>query len=248
MVQDLFTKYISLYPLKKITTRATLNRLMKNHFVDHGKPSRILSDHGTQFTSSAWKDTLEGEGIAVLFSSIRHPQSNPVERVMRELGRLFRTFCSERHQKWAKCVPEIEKLLNIVTHTSTGFTPYELQYGRSPQDIVAELVDFPGVTELGIELRYQLADQAMQKAFEQRARGQKNVTKIVLEAGDLVLLRVPHLSNAVQQKTHKFFHLYQGPYVIGKSIGKNAFELRNRESNTVLGVYNRSNLRKYYSS
>lgn len=34
------------------------------------------------------------------FFSVRHPQSNPVERIMRELGRFFRIFCAE-HAKWA---------------------------------------------------------------------------------------------------------------------------------------------------
>ena len=52
-----------------------------NDYIPHfGKPKAILSDHGTQFTSEKWINKLKGEGINPIFSFIRHPQSNPVER------------------------------------------------------------------------------------------------------------------------------------------------------------------------
>lgn len=84
-----------------------------------GKPEKILSDHGTQFTSSKWSKSLRGVGIELIYSSIRHPKSNPVERVMRELGRLFRTLCSDKHTRWAKHMSDMEFFLNITTHVST---------------------------------------------------------------------------------------------------------------------------------
>jgi len=39
-------------------------------------------------------------------------------------------------------------------------------------------------------------------------------------------------------------YLYEGPYVIEKIIGKNAFELRDMKGK-IIGTYNRTNLRKY---
>ena len=94
-----------------------------------GKPGQILSDNGTRFSSPTWRTALEKNGIAVCFSSIRHPQSNPAERVMRELGRLFRTLCSYRYTKWSRYVSEIKGLSNSTVHHSTGFAPCELQFG-----------------------------------------------------------------------------------------------------------------------
>ena len=83
----------------------------------------------------------------------------------------------------------------------------------------------------------------MQKAFEKRCAGQKNISKVKLNAGDLVLLRVPHLSNAEQNKIYKFFHIFEGPYIINKQIGENAFELSLPEDmQQIKGVYNRLNL------
>lgn len=66
-----------------------------------GRPEKVISDHETQFTSMKCKESLDEEGVKVGYSSIRHPQSNPVERTMRELGRFFRTYCSENHNSWS---------------------------------------------------------------------------------------------------------------------------------------------------
>lgn len=93
VVKDNFSKLITLYPIKKANTRTCLNKLITRYFKEKGKPNRILSDHGTQFTSAVWKNELAAEGVEICFSSIRHPQSNPVERTMRELGRMLKAYC-----------------------------------------------------------------------------------------------------------------------------------------------------------
>ena len=52
---DVFSKHIKLYPLRAATTKACLNKLTTDYFPHVIKPSCILSDHGTQFTSPMWK-------------------------------------------------------------------------------------------------------------------------------------------------------------------------------------------------
>ena len=65
--------------------------------------------------------------------------------------------------------------------------------------------------------------------------------------GDLVLLRVKHLSNALDKVTKKFFHLFEGSFRIDKTIGNNAFVLVDpNNSSEIKGTYNRTNLRKYH--
>ena len=68
----------------------------------------------------------------------------------------------------------------------------------------------------------------MQHAFEQRCTTQKIISRVQLKVGDLVLLRVPHISNAVQNQINKFFHIYEGPYKLVKQVGSNAFVLSPR--------------------
>ena len=97
---DTFTEYTKLYPLKKATCEATI-RKVDNFIRDVGKPLKILSDRGTQFTSKRWKGSPEERKIKVILTSIRHPQANMVERTNRELARFLRTLLSENeHSSW----------------------------------------------------------------------------------------------------------------------------------------------------
>lgn len=108
---DVFSKYVKLFPIKKENSRTILRKLFNSYIPEMGKPERILADHGTQLTSPKWSDQLREAGIRVIYSSIRHPKSNPVERVMKELGRLFRTLCSDKHTRWSMHIRDIEFFL-----------------------------------------------------------------------------------------------------------------------------------------
>lgn len=246
VILDAFSKLVRLYPVKRATTHITLKKIIENYIPDCGKPKRILSDHATQFTSPNWKNGIEKEGIKVIFSSIRHPQSNPSERVMREIGRLFRTYCSHKHTGWADHVKNIENLLNITTHYSTNYTPNELHFGKPVHDEIMKIIHFPPNVPINHEYIITLAKENIEKSFAKRSKNQK-VSKIALKVGDLVLLRVRHLSKAIDKVTKKFFHLFEGPYLIRSVVGTNAYNLVDPNNNNVeKGTYNRSNLRKYY--
>ena len=244
---DAFSKLVKVYAVKKATTNAVLKIILNKYIPEVGKPKRILSDHGSQFTSHKWRHQLESQNIEVCFSAIRHPQSNPTERVMRELGRLFRTFCSDTHTRWAKHLTQIEKIINITIHTSTGFTPWELHFGKPPINAIQTIVDFPIIHDITHAQKVDLAKRNIQIHFDYRSKRQKHMaTPITLREGDLVLLKVPRLSNAIDKTTHKFFHIYEGPYKILRDLRNNSFELIDLKNNEkIIGVYNRVSLKKY---
>lgn len=236
---DAFSKYVSLYAMKKANVQTCLKRILNDFCPKFGKPKRILSDHGTQFTSGKWKRDLENEGIKVLYSSIRHPQSNPTERVMRELGRLFRTLCADKHTKWVQYLPQIEEILNITVHQSTGIAPYELHFGEPIQDKIKKLIKFPDAPAVSHEYLITLARENLKRNSENRRKQQGAISKVVLGVNDLVLLRVRHLSNALDRVTKKFFHLFEGPYKIVRCVGNNALVLANpQDPQKEIGVYN----------
>lgn len=211
-----------------------------------GQPKRVLSDHGSQFTSPKWGDSLRKAGVKVLFSSVRHPQSNPVEKVMRELGRLFRTLCSDKHTRWVKYVKDIEFFLNVTTHMSTGYSPFELHFGQKARDQVMEIISFPDSAPLSKDAKIMLAEERLRESFEQRSKSQKTISKVSFNVGDLVLLHIPRQSDAFKKLTRKFFHIYFGPYVISNDFGNNAYELADRDcNNRIIGVYNQVHLKKY---
>jgi transposase InsO family protein len=96
VVIDAFSKFVKLYPLCRAQARISVRRVVEDF--QHVVPIKvILSDHGTQFQSRLWQDTLRQWGSTHTMSSIRHPQSNLWERVIKELARLFRAYCHNAH-------------------------------------------------------------------------------------------------------------------------------------------------------
>jgi transposase InsO family protein len=94
--------------LRSATTKVCLNKLLNHYFVNVIKPKIILSDNGSQFRSPVGLKKLKGYDVTTRFSPIRHPESNPSERVMRELSKFFRIYCHDNHKKWAELLPHIE--------------------------------------------------------------------------------------------------------------------------------------------
>jgi transposase InsO family protein len=86
---EFFSKHVTLYTLKAATTRSCLRKLEDHYFQKVIQPKVVFSDHGSQFASPAWQKALAELGIQCKYSPIRHPVSNPTERIMRELRKYF---------------------------------------------------------------------------------------------------------------------------------------------------------------
>lgn len=44
--------------------------MFNQHIQECGKPEKIISDHGTQFTSEVWKNKLKVKGIQPVLKTI----------------------------------------------------------------------------------------------------------------------------------------------------------------------------------
>lgn len=127
IVLDIYTKFVKLYLIRRADTKTIINKLFNQHFIEHGLPNKIQSDNATQFKSELWFNKLEANNIIPIYSPLYHPCFNMAERPIKEVKRCLRTYCSNKHQNWARCIPDINICLNEVQHETTGFTPNELQ-------------------------------------------------------------------------------------------------------------------------
>ncbi|PNF15702.1 hypothetical protein B7P43_G12473 [Cryptotermes secundus] len=224
---DVFTKYVKLYPLKSATTKACLRRLTDDYIPHVVKPEMILSDHGTQYTSSPWVRGLEALGIRARYSPIRNPQSNPAERYMREIGKACRIYCERNHRKWPELIPHIEAWLNKTNSDAAGFTPDEMMYGGEAPRLFADVLPaFPeGEAEpLTLEQNEIRAFARLNKRAEERIkrkkRGQRKWQPAV---GEAVLVETHHVSDSNQGVTHKFMRPHEGPFWITRIVSPSIF-------------------------
>lgn len=244
---DSFSKFVKLYPLRRAQAKISVRKIIDD-YCKWIPVKTVLSDHGTQFISRVWQDTLRKHGIRPSFSSVRHPASNPSERVMKELSRLFRTYCPHSHGKWANLVASIENLFNNTPHLSTGFSPLEILYGRSfpnpLNDAIMPLL--PPQKSLSVEEVRKAVFQNLSHNAAQRAhRSDRNDE---LKINDLVLLRENPVSNAAEKIIYKFCPLFSGPYKISANPYPNCYTLTDCHTGVVKGNYNIANLKLYYSS
>ena len=245
---DVFSKYTMLYPVQKATARYIAKRLKENIIPLAGKPEYLLTDHGTQFTSAAFKRIMEDLNIRHVLSSIRHPESNPAERVMSELGKFFRMFCPEHHWKWVEWLPKVAYCINSTVHESTKQIPMLLHLGQKPrrpwEDVFEELPE----EDIEPTQREEEARQTMYKSAEKRLKRVKNKRySRPLEENQLVLVRTLGISNPKERVYSKFIPLYKGPYRISRCFSNNAYELETISDGRIIGRYNAASLKRYHT-
>ncbi|KAL7292688.1 hypothetical protein TKK_0013812 [Trichogramma kaykai] len=244
---DVFSKMTQLYPIVSATSHITFNRIVNDYFKRFGKVEKIQSDRGSQFTSKAWQTAMKNQGVQVIFSAIRHPQSNLVERYNKEIGRFLRTLVGQNHHTWSVWCSLIAETINSTINETTGFTPWELHTGQRPARIWKHIVK--------CRRRKFRHDHAIKKARERmkyignrRAARHNQRAKITeFRTGELVLVKALRVASSAKQTVAKLLSLYEGPYMIAKKVSIGTYELKQPHTGKVRGRYHASSLKPYFT-
>lgn len=223
---DAFSKYVKLYALKRATARAIVNKILSDYIPNVQKPKCILSDNGTQFTGKLWNSSLAQEGIRVKHTSVYFPEGNMTERYNKEIGRLLRSYCFDKHTKWACLLNFVEDCLNSAISEVTGFAPKLLQFGKSSGRPIEALVSFPFDFQESRdwETVLLLARERLRSRAERRATKHDNQIKpVVFNVGDRVLVKSHAQSSADDRTIKKFFLLFNGPFSVLRQAGPNSY-------------------------
>lgn len=244
VLQDSFSKFVKFFELRQATTKSVLGKVKK--FFEIIKPKAIMSDNGSQFSSKHWRETMEQLGVRVVFTTVRNPRPNTVERVNKELGRLFRTYCRSNHKGWVTVLPKLEKLYNNTFHDSMGFTPCEVMYGESTKlsfdailNVKQDQMEIQKIRDL-VRVNLQKTAEFRSAKFNQRYR------LIQYQIGELVKIKKLNKSDAKQKITKKFEPIYEGPYVIAGNPYRNVYILVDPVTKDLRGKFNTIHLSRYY--
>ena len=134
------------------------------------EPSKIITDHKIQFTFTIWSEFLKEKGIQSVFFLIRHPQSNIVERIHRELSRFFRSLIGENHGSWWSWINIIESCMNKTYHETTQFTPIELDLNKKPKRAWENWLNYPqNSSKISYERKLEMANDNISRKGKNRA-------------------------------------------------------------------------------
>ncbi|KAL0172982.1 hypothetical protein M9458_033293, partial [Cirrhinus mrigala] len=203
VITDHFTKFAVAIPTPNQKARTVAKCLWENFMVHYGIPEKLHSDQGPDFESRTIKELCQVAGIHKVRTTPYHPRGNPVERFNRTLLDMLGTLQNQDKSCWHDHVRPLVHAYNCTRNEVTGYTPYELMFGRQPRlpvDIAFKLPTPEGqhsshseyVQRLKSRLKesYKVAmEKAAKIAHKNKVRYDRHVTVSDLEPGDRVLVR-----------------------------------------------------------
>ena len=119
-----------------------------------GIPREILTDQGTQFMSHVMQEVNRLLAVQGKSTTPYHPQCNGlVERSNATLVTMLKKLASEQPRCWDRFIPALLFAYREVPQESTGFSPFELLYGRTVRGPMAVLRDLWTKEQMGEEIR-----------------------------------------------------------------------------------------------
>uniref|UniRef100_A0A669DKA6 Gypsy retrotransposon integrase-like protein 1 n=1 Tax=Oreochromis niloticus TaxID=8128 RepID=A0A669DKA6_ORENI len=228
VITDHFTKYAVSIPTKDQKATTVAKNLWENFLVHYGFPERLHSDQGRDFESRTIKELCSLLGIRKVRTSPYHPRGNPVERYNRTLLSMLGTLKDTEKHHWRDFVKPLTHAYNCTKNDVTGYSPYELMFGRQPRlpiDIAFGLPqpNKPHVTHSQyvkqlksyLEQSYEIAIKNSQKvADKNKKRFDKIIRESTLDVGDQVLVR-----NLRLREKHKLADKWeQTVYIVTKQM------------------------------
>ena len=138
VVSDYATRYPDAYAMNTITAPAVAEKLV-DLFSHYGVPRGILSDQGSNFISELLKEIYSVIGVKPLHTSPYHLQTDGlVERYNQTLKAMLKKVLMREKRSWDKLLPLVMFAYREVPQELTGFSPFELIYGR----VVRGSIDF----------------------------------------------------------------------------------------------------------
>jgi hypothetical protein len=204
IITDHFTRFAQAIPAKNQTAHTTAKLLFENFICHYGFPSRFHSDQGRNFESEVILELCNIAHIEKTRTTPYHPQGNGMpERFNETLMNMLGTLEEDRKSNWRAHVPALVHAYNSTPHSSTGYTPHFLMFGRHPRLAIDAFLGIePNRTKptdkstyvSGLRSRLNFAYKAASR--EARKQGQRHkkwydlrVREAKVEIGDRVLVR-----------------------------------------------------------
>ena len=254
VICDYATRYPEAIALRSIDAEHVAEELIKV-FSWVGVPQEILTDQGSNFTSQLLAELYRLLHVHPIRTSPYHPQTDGlVERFNQTLKAMLRKTATREGKDWDKLLPYVLFAYREVPQASTGFSPFELLYGRDvrgPLDVLREtweasqqsdesVVSHVLLTGERLRNMSELAQQNLSRAQERQKRWYNQNARIRgFHPGDQVLVLLP-------TSTNKLLARWQGPYQILQQVGKVNYQVDMHDRKKRKRVFHINMLREFH--
>ena len=257
VLTDVFTKY-SVAVATRDQKASTVARVIIQDWIQRlGIPLRIHSDQAKNFASQVVAAVCEVYGFAKSRTTAYHAAGNgQCERFNRTLHNLLKVLSKEKKERWTEYLSEATHIYNCTPHSSTGFSPFYLLFGREPNlpidialDIQSEewrrIMPTQWLAEHLNRLKaaHKIAGETMKKKMEKRQlKHNKGKLEPDIKEGDTILRRRRlHGRNKIQDS------FGERVWIVEKAPGEDGgyYMIRPWEGGDTVSV-TRSEIRRFY--
>ena len=257
VVVDKFSKMLHLIPTIIAITAPEVADIFFNQIVKyHGVPTSIISDRDPRFTSLFWDRLWKRLGTKLAMSTAYHPRSDgQTERANRTLEQMLRSYVNARQNDWDQHLTALEIAYNNSKQSSTGFTPFYLNYGQHPS--------FPLSSSALMKLKdngsNEQAEVMLERLFDDLTVAEKNMKKAQDQQEQYTNLRRREVQFQVGEKVmlstedlqwkgkinRKLSARYIGPFTIKRVLSRLNYELELPPTLPIHPVFHVLKLKKY---
>ncbi|XP_044124927.1 testis-expressed protein 11 [Bufo gargarizans] len=142
---DHFSKFAVVTPTQDQMAESAARAVCQDFIQVYGCPKRIHSDQGACFQGKVIEELQQLYGIEKSRKTPYQLQGNGAcERFNRTTIQMLRTLEKDKKTHWPDYLPELVWIYNNQVHTTTGYTPYMLLFGRVGWEIVELNLEQPG--------------------------------------------------------------------------------------------------------
>jgi transposase InsO family protein len=257
VIQDLFSDFIILAPLKS-KTNAAIEEILSTAIFQQHNVEKIHSDNGPVFRKSDWLQEMAASNIEIINTSSLNPAARgKIENLVKLVKLMLKRMLAVRPDYNWKNLPTLcAHIFNNTTSPRTGFKPMTLVYGeesagRSPLDLEitapahysvknkqTHILELTEARQKCIEIARKTLEEYKQLAQD---KANKNKININFSVGDYVFVLdriiVPGASRPLKTK------LQASPFVI--TILYHTTGLITRLTDGFTTLYSLNDLKKY---
>jgi hypothetical protein len=231
----------------------------------YGIPKEVTVDGGGEFKKELQR-AMKKTGIKMRIVTPYYPKAQGmIERGHKEIKDALIKICGENGRKWKDYLPLVTFADRILTKRTTGYTPFELQFGQPavlPVDwelrsylivdwtavkTTAELLDIWAEQLAQKEENIEIAKEKLKKAREQSVKyWDKRLAHRIrqpLSPGDLLLVYNKALEN---QWGLLFKNRWNGPYRVIEQINQGPYELEELDGTHLARRYAASQVKRFF--
>ena len=254
VILDYATRYPEAVPLRSATARAVAREVFLL-FSRVGLADEILTDQGTCFMSRVMREMCKLLKVTQLRTSVYHPQTDGlVERFNKTVKQMLRKVIDLDGKNWDQLLPHVLFSIREVPQSSTGFSPFELLYGRRPRgllDIAKEaweqqpsphrsVVEYVEQMHSRMARVWPVVREHLRQAQQAQARVYNRGAQVrEFRPGEKVLVLIPTTEC-------KFLAKWQGPYEIVEKVSTVNYKVRQLGRRKPLQVYHVNLLKKWH--